>query len=360
MCSSDLIGDPLCAYVLRELAAHGAPESVLTDAKPHMGTDNLRAVLRSLRREILTLGGEILFETALVDIALKNGRIASLKTTAGEIPADTLILAPGHSARDTFAMLGQRGAVLMPKAFSAGVRIEHLQSDIDRALYGEFAGHPLLPQGEYQLSLRRGQEAVYTFCMCPGGVVVPAASEAGGVVTNGMSDSARSGKNANAALVASVAFDTAAKGIAFQRELEHAAFSAGGGEFRAPAQDAASFLAGNPGLRISRVEPSYARGAAPADLGSILPAEIAERLRDGIRAFGKRQPGFDAPDSILTGVETRTSSPVRILRGGDFQAAGIAGLYPCGEGAGYAGGIMSAAVDGIRAALAVMSPQKSI
>lgn len=353
------IGDPFCAYVLRELANHGAPESILTDAKPHIGTDRLRIVLRSLRSEILALGGEVMFGTPLLDIIAKNGRVTAAKTPLGELPARVLLLAPGHSARDTFAVLRARGVQLEPKPFSAGARIEHLQSEIDAALYGEFAGHPLLPRGEYQLSLRNDGGAVYTFCMCPGGVVVPAASERDGVVTNGMSDFARAGANANSALVASVGFPTAEEGIEFQRGLERRAFAAGGGMFHAPAQDVGSFLAGKSGLFIRRVQPSYGRGATPADIAGLFPREIAERLRGGIRAFGKRLPGFDSGDAILTGVETRTSSPVRVPRGEDFQSPDIAGLFPCGEGAGYAGGIMSAAVDGIRAAMAVMESQNT-
>jgi len=226
-------------------------------------------------------------------------------------------------------------------------------------LYGSSAGLPGLPAGEYQLSLRQGDRAVYTFCMCPGGVVVPAASEEGGVVVNGMSCYARDGANANSALVVSVDgrdFGPGVlDGVAFQRRLEQAAYAAGGGGFRAPAQDVGSFLQRRAGLRLGHVQPSYARGVAPADFHALFPAAVSQMLETGLRAFDRRQAGFGAAEAVLTGVETRTSSPVRVVRGDDRQSAALRGLYPCGEGAGYAGGIMSAAVDGLRCALALMA-----
>lgn len=351
------IGDARCETVLREFAAAGAPASILRAAKPHIGTDHLRAVVRAFRRSIEELGGEVRFHTRLEALRVEGGRLRAVRAGGEEIPARALVLAVGHSARDTFEMLLQSGVALEPKPFSAGVRIEHPQRDIDRALYGALAGHPALPPGEYQLSLRKGGRAVYTFCMCPGGSVVAAASEEGGVVTNGMSLYRRDGENANAALVVSVSpadFGPGAlAGVAFQRRLERAAFRAGGGGFRAPAQSAGAFL-GRPESG-PRVAPTYPRGVEEADLAALFPAELSELLRDGLRAFGRRLRGFDAPGALLTGVETRTSSPARIPRGETGEAPGVAGLYPAGEGAGYAGGIMSAAVDGLRAAEAVMA-----
>lgn len=353
------IGDPKCGWVLREFVRFGAPSEILHKAKPHIGTDRLREIVKNLRAEICALGGEVRFETALTDLAVEGGLLRGAVSSAGELPAEVLLLAAGHSARDTFEMLLRRGFVMEPKPFSVGVRVEHLQIDIDRGLYGEYAGHPALPPGEYQLSHRVGERGVYTFCMCPGGVVVPAASEEGMVVTNGMSNHARDGKNANAAVAVSVTPKDYGGGplggVRFQRELERRSYAAGCGGYRAPAQDAGHFFAGKAGLDTGRVEPTYARGVTPCDFHEILPGFISSMLETGLRAFGKKLPGFDMPGALLTGVETRTSSPVRILRGKDYQAVGIAGVYPCAEGAGYAGGIMSAAVDGIRAAIAVMA-----
>lgn len=351
------INDPLSALVLEELVSHGAPEEILIQAKPHVGTDLLRAIVRSIRGEIISLGGEVRFDTRLDGLNISAGRLRSVITPDGEIEAAELVLAPGHSARDTFEMLAKQNIVLAPKPFSVGVRIEHLQSDIDKALYGDSAGHPLLPKAEYSHSWRDENRAVYTFCMCPGGVVVAAASENGGVVTNGMSEYARGRANANSALVVSVsakdfgggAFD----GVEFQRRLERAAFSQAGSNYRAPAQDVGSFLDGNPGFCQGKIEPSYTRGISSGNFDKIFPEEITKHMREGIRIFARRQAGFDDRNGILTGVETRTSSPVRILRGADFAAVGVSGLYPCGEGAGYAGGIVSAAVDGWRVAGAV-------
>lgn len=350
------VNDPYCAFVLEELVRHGAPEEILIQAKPHVGTDKLRFITKSIREEITSLGGRILFNTRLTDILLNGGCVHGVKTTRGDFQSDALVLALGHSARDTVEMLAEKGLSVSPKPFSVGVRIEHAQSDVDAALYGCYAGHPLLPKAEYQHSLRVNNRAVYTFCMCPGGAVVPAASEESMVVTNGMSLHARDSGVANAALVVSVDssdFGNAPlAGIEFQRTLERAAFAAGGGGYRAPAQDAGSFLDGKPGLVLGRVKPSYLPGVTSMNLAELFPGAITQFLKDGLAMFNKRQPGFSAKDSILTGVETRTSSPVRLERGANMQAAGIGGLYPCGEGAGYAGGIMTSAVDGIRAALA--------
>ena len=352
------IGDPLCSYVLEQFVRFGAPEEILRKAKPHVGTDNLRHVVQALREEIIALGGEVRFECCMTDLNLKNGRLTSVSCGGSELETQVLVLAPGHSARDTFQMLLNRGIVLAAKPFAVGVRIEHLQSRIDSALYGRHAGHPRLPVGEYQLSYRQGERAVYTFCMCPGGVVVPAASEEGGVVTNGMSEYARDRANANSALVVSVGaedFGTGPlAGVAFQRKLEQLAFAAGGGDYRAPAQTVGCFLEGVAGYRGGQVQPSYSIGVTPADFSKLFPAVVTDMLRQGLRRFDRSLQGFATPDAVLTGVESRTSSPVRITRDDSRQAVGVAGLYPCGEGAGYAGGIMSAAVDGLKTALAII------
>ena len=352
------VGDPLCAFVTGALLRHGAPEDIAWRQKPHVGTDLLRGVITSIRQEIESLGGEVHFDTALTGMYTRNGTLTGIATTAGDIPCERLILAVGHSARDVFAMLHRLQLPLVCKPFSVGFRAEHLQTDIDESLYHAAAGHPALPKGEYQLSQHIGSRCVYTFCMCPGGTVCAAASEAGGVVTNGMSLHARSGPNANAAVVVSVDgadFDNdPARAVAFQRELEQAAFRAGGGGYLAPSQTAGSFLAGGSALELGRVQPSYPRGVTPCDLGSLFPAELTDALRQGYTAFGRKLRAYRAPDAVLTGPETRTSSPVRLLRNDTLQCTELAGLYPCGEGAGYAGGIMTAAVDGVRCAAALM------
>ncbi len=353
------IHDPLCGYVLERFAVHGAPPATLRKAKPHIGTDRLRGVVRSMREGILQNGGQILFHSQLDGIAVKNGRLEGLMVNGQPMAASCLVLAVGHSARDTFRMLAEEGVPMKGKAFSVGARIEHRQSAIDQGLYGKLAGHPALPPGEYQLSYRRGERAVYTFCMCPGGTVVPAASETGGIVTNGMSEYSRNGDNANAALVVSVGpedfgggvFD----GIRFQEELERRAFQLAGGSYRACGATAGEFLARRPGLKLESVQPTYALGLEAVDFDRLYPPQIVEMMRTGINVFGRKLPGFAAVDAVLTGPETRTSSPVRILRGEDLQSPAIQGLYPCGEGAGYAGGIMSAAVDGVRIALHILA-----
>lgn len=353
------INDPLCEFIQRELVHHGGEPSILLSAKPHIGTDFLRGIVKSIRQEIIALGGEVRFGTALTGIRTLSGRVVGITTTAGDIAAEQLILAVGHSARDVFTLLHKGGVEVAPKAFSVGARIEHLQTEVDRGLYGEFAGNPLLPTGEYQLAHREGQNGVYTFCMCPGGFVVPSSSESGMVVVNGMSEYSRNQKNANSAVVVSV--DSAEygtgwdAGIRYQRQLERRAFELGGGGYRAPAQSVGRFLAGKPGFEQGAVVPSYSLGAQPADFDELFSPYVAGMLRRGITSFGRKLSAFTAKDAVLTGVETRTSSPVRITRGGDLQSVSLQGLYPCGEGAGYAGGIMSAAVDGVRVAGRIIS-----
>ena len=352
------ISDSRCGYVLEQLVRHGAPGEILTAAKPHIGTDLLRGVIASLRREIIACGGEVRFCSALEGIRLEGGRMAGVRVNGMELPAAHLILAVGHSARDTFRLLREREIPMEGKDFSVGVRIEQLQSTIDRGLYGRWAGHPRLPKGEYQLSHRSGGRCVYTFCMCPGGYVVPSSSEPDTVVTNGMSRHARNGANANAALVVSVGKGDFGPepldGVRFQEALERRAFQLGGSDYRAPAMTVGGFLNGG-GLKLGAVEPSYALGVTGADFARLFPGEILEQLRLGIVQFQRKLPGFGAPEGVLTGVESRTSSPVRILRDENCISFGGQGLYPCGEGAGYAGGIMSAAVDGIRVAQQIIS-----
>lgn len=352
-------GDALCAYVTQTFLEHGAPRDIAWRQKPHVGTDLLRGVITGIRAEIESLGGTVLFNTRLTGLEMRGGALCGVKTTGGDFACDRMILAVGHSARDTFSMLHALGLPLECKPFSVGFRAEHLQSEIERSLYHGAAGHPALPRGEYQLSQHvDGGRCVYTFCMCPGGSVCAAASEEGGVVTNGMSLHARDGRNANAAVVVSVDgrdFDNdPARAVAFQRQLEQAAFRAGGSNYAAPAETVGSFLQGRGRLELGAVQPTYPRGVEPCDLGSLLPQELSAALRQGLTAFGRKMAAYRAPDAVLTGLETRTSSPLRLLRGQDLQCVALPGLYPCGEGAGYAGGIMTAAVDGLRCASALM------
>ena len=353
------IGDERCELVLRLLTEHGAPEADLKAAKPHIGTDLLKNIVVSIRREILALGGEVRFGTPVRELLLREGTLRGLRLGEGDLPCDTAVLAIGHSARDSFEALLRQGVPMEPKAFSVGVRAEHPQALIDRALYGKYAGMPGLPAGEYALSWREGDRGCYSFCMCPGGQVVAAASETGGVVTNGMSYHARNGKNANAALCVSVGPEDfghqVLDGVKFQRMLERRAFALGGGDYTAPAQRMGDFLAGRPSRTLGSVEPTYPRGVRPGSLDEVLPEVVCGMLRRAVPRFAGKLRGYDEPDAVLTGVETRTSSPVRILRGDDLYSPAVRGLIPCGEGAGYAGGIMSAAVDGIRAAERIMA-----
>lgn len=352
------INDPHCEAILHEFVHFGAPQDILYKSKPHIGTDMLRNIIKRIREEIISYGGEILFNTTLSDITLSPSGLLGINANGQDFPCSVLILAIGHSARDTFSMLRRHSIPMTQKPFSVGVRIEHLQSDIDHALYGEFSGHPMLPQGEYQLSLRENEKAVYTFCMCPGGFIVPAASEEFTVVTNGMSEHARNGKNANSALVASVDSDDFGTdlfaGIEFQRHLERLAYKAGGQNYYAPAQNVGHYLNGQAGLKIGRIFPSYLPGVSECDFNTLLPPRINNMLHKGLHTFHRRINGFACADAILTGFETRTSSPIRILRNGSLQSL-YTGIFPCGEGAGYAGGIMSAAVDGMRVAQAIIS-----
>ena len=352
------INDPLCDYVLERLAEYGAPKETLKKAKPHIGTDRLREVVKSIRKEIIAKGGQVLFGTKLTGLDIQNGRLRGVFINGEPFETEYLILAVGHSARDTFRMLNQSGVKMEQKAFSVGTRIEHLQADIDKGLYGELAGHPDLPSGEYQLSHRQGNRAVYTFCMCPGGLVVPSASEEGQVVTNGMSEYARDGQNANAALVVSVDGSDFGSGIFagmdFQRELEERAYRMAGSNYKACGATVGNFLRKEKGLHLGNVQPTYSLGLEPVDFDALFPNSVTEMMRTGLQVFDRKIRGFGGEDAVLTGPETRTSSPIRIPRGENGMADGVEGLYPCGEGAGYAGGIMSAAVDGIKTALHII------
>ena len=349
------IHDIRIQWVLEQFVRAGADEDILYDAKPHIGTDRLKTVVKNLREEIIALGGEVRFGVKMEKIEEENGAVCAVWANGEKIPCSHLILAIGHSARDTFQMLLQSGVPMEPKPFSMGVRIEHLQEEIDLSQYGR--QRDTLPPADYKLNVHLPDGgSAYTFCMCPGGSVVAAASEEGGVVTNGMSNRARDGKNANAALLVTLTPEdfpdkSTLGGMYWQRQIEQTAFAAGGGNYRAPMQTVGAFLTGKP--CAPTVEPSYAPGVTEYDLHKVLPRKITDTLEKALPALGKRLKGFDNPGAVMTAPETRSSSPVRILRGEDRQSR-LRGLYPCGEGAGYAGGITSAAVDGIKCAEAVV------
>lgn len=351
-------------WVLEQFARHGAPAHICYDAKPHVGTDVLVGVVKGIRETVQSLGGEVRFGAKVTGLRVCDGRVTGVTVNEAQtIETDAVILAIGHSARDTFAWLRDMGAAMERKAFSMGVRIEQRQSDIDRAQYGRDRGRDL-PPADYALSCRLPDgNSAYTFCMCPGGYVFAAASEEGGVCTNGMSYSGRGGENANAALLVTLKpedfpYPGVLGGVEWQREIERAAYAYGGGDYRAPCQLVGDFLADRPSTGPRSVTPSYAPGVVYGDLRRVLPERITKVLAQALPVLGRKLRGFDAPDGVLTAPETRSSSPVRILRGEDLQAVGLAGLYPCGEGAGYAGGITSAAVDGMRCAEAVIKNMK--
>ena len=348
-------------WMLSQLHGHGAPESVLYEAKPHIGTDILVDVVRNIRRHIIALGGEIRFGTRLERLVTEEGRLCAVEVTAeGErqrIPCSKLILAIGHSARDSFEMLHAQGIPMQPKAFSMGARIEHRQQAVDLAQYGRERGS--LPAADYSLNvLLPDGKSAYTFCMCPGGEVIAAASEEGGVVTNGMSYSRRDGENANSALLVTLGvedfpYEGPLGGMYWQRDIERAAYEYGGGSYKAPAQLVGDFLAGRESHGPGTVTPSYSPGVVWGDIRKVLPERIWGVMQRAIPELGKKLRGFDDADAVLTAPESRSSSPVRIVRDENCRSA-LAGLYPCGEGAGYAGGISSAAVDGMRCAEAVL------
>jgi uncharacterized protein len=358
--------------VLEEFVRAGAPEEILVISKPHVGTFRLVTMVERIRAEVERLGGEYRFNTRVTGFHVDTGpdgtrRMRGLVLADGStVDADHVILAPGHSARDGFAALLEAGVALHPKPISIGVRIEHPQSLIDVARFGTDAGNPLLGAADYKLVHHTGPDApggsrgVYSFCMCPGGQVVAATSEEGRVVTNGMSQYSRAERNANAGIVVGLIPDDYAPygdgplaGVAFQRHWERQAFLAGGGDYRAPAQRVGDFLLGQPSTTLGTVEPSYKPGVTPTDLALCLPDFVVAAMREALPRFEKQIPGFSMADAVMTGVETRTSSPIRIPRGADGHSTNTRGLFPAGEGAGYAGGIMTAGIDGIRAAEAL-------
>lgn len=351
------INDPLCRYVLERFVEFGAPEEILIKAKPHIGTDNLRKIVKEIRQRIIEAGGEVKFNSRLDNIVMENDEIKKAVWNGNETEASALVTAIGHSARDTFEMLANNQIFMEPKPFSVGVRIEHKQSDVDKSLYGNLAGNPLLPAGEYQLSHRRFDgRCVYTFCMCPGGHVVPAASEEGGVVTNGMSEFSRNGENGNSAIAVSVsAADFGGgvlDGINFARQIEQSAYRMTNGK-TAPATTVGGFLTGKPSIK-SPITASYDRGVTACDFSKLFPSDVTQMFTIGLNVFSKKVKCFGDKSALMTAPETRTSSPVRISRTENRNSVSIKNLYPCGEGAGYAGGIMSAAVDGIKTALEIM------
>ncbi len=347
---------PLHREILQTFVEFGAPQEIEYLGKPHIGTDKLRTVVANMRNYILVHGGEIRYGATLTDVELKNGALSAIKVNGVREEAKLLVLAVGHSARDTFEMLLSRGFAMEQKEFAVGVRIEHLQSSIGKAQYGD--GYLGLPPADYKLVSHASERAVFTFCMCPGGTVVPSASEEGGVVVNGMSNYLRDGRNANSALVAQVrkadfGSDSPLAGVAFQRRIERAAYSAAGGGYRAPVQLVGDFLAEKESYYFGEVKPTYSLGTAFAPVRSYLPQGVCDALKTALPDMNRRLAGFSSYESLLTGVESRTSSPVRILRGETLQSS-FAGVYPCGEGCGYAGGISSAAADGIRVAAEIV------
>jgi uncharacterized FAD-dependent dehydrogenase len=355
------IKDPrfLGRKVMAEFVKAGAPEEIMYVSKPHIGTFRLVGMVEQMRHEMEQLGAEIRFQSRVEDIEISDGQVQAVLLADGtRIATNHVVLAVGHSARDTFEMLHKRGVYMEAKPFSIGFRIEHPQSVIDRARFGANAGNELLGAADYKLVHHASNgRAVYSFCMCPGGTVVAATSEEGRVVTNGMSQYSRNERNANSGIVVGITPDDypgdVLAGVELQRQLESRAFELGGRNYNAPAQRVGDFLAGRPSTQLGEVVPSYTPGVTPTDLSTALPGYAIEAIREALPAFDKQIKGFAMEDALLTGVETRTSSPVRIKRGDDYQSINIKGLYPAGEGAGYAGGILSAGVDGIEVAEAV-------
>ncbi len=347
--------------VLREFVKAGAPEEILFVSKPHVGTFRLVGMVEKIREEIVSLGGEFRFDSRVTDVDIDNGQVRGVKLAGGErIESDHIVFAIGHSARDTFQMVYDRGVYVEAKPFSIGFRIEHPQAIIDQCRFGDFAGHPDLGAADYKLVHHcKNGRSVYSFCMCPGGTVVAATSEEGRVVTNGMSQYSRNERNANSGIVVGITpedfpSDHPLAGIELQRELESRAFELGGGNYDAPGQLVGDFLKGRPSTTLGSVQPSYTPGVHLTDLDTALPDYAITAIREALPAFDKKIKGFAMFDAVLTGVETRTSSPVRIKRNrNDYQSINTKGFYPGGEGAGYAGGILSAAVDGIEIAEAV-------
>lgn len=362
------IKDKLCRKVFLDFVEFGAPEEILYSWRPHIGTDKLGMVVKNMRSEIIALGGDVRFSCCVKNIIVANGVVHGVTYTdekgeTTDLETDSVILAIGHSAKDTVEMLYNKGIDIMQKPFSVGARIEHPRAMIDKAQFGGFAGHPALGAADYKLSCHppHGRGA-YTFCMCPGGTVVAAASEEGGVVVNGMSNYARDGENSNSALLVGVEPEDFGSGhplagFKLQREIEQKAFLCGGSDFTAPAQLVGDFLQKTRSTQLGSVNPSCPTGVKMGDIREVLPKKVTDTMADAIVKMAGQLKGFDLPDAVLTAPETRSSSPVRIVRDEFYQTLKVRGLYPCGEGAGYAGGIVSAAVDGIRCAHAVLDDE---
>lgn len=351
------ISSPYCKMVLEEFVKFGAPEQILYVNKPHVGTDNLINIVRNMREEIIRLGGTFLFNEKVTDFEIEDGVLKAV-ICSKRIETDTVILAIGHSSRDTFEKLYHLGIKMEAKSFSVGARIEHKQSMINKSQYGEKTNLEL-PAAEYKLVYHGKDRSLYTFCMCPGGMVVASSSEDETIVTNGMSYFARDMENANSAILVGVnpedfEGDLPLRGMYFQKELEEKAFKLGGGDYKAPAQRVEDFLKRRITTSFGAIKPTYLPGVKMADLHEVLPKFITDTMEEGIVYFDKKLKGFADKDAVLTGVETRSSSPVRILRDDELMA-NVRGIYPCGEGAGYAGGIMSAAVDGIKCAIKILN-----
>lgn len=351
------IKDLRCSFVLDELIKAGAPSEIKYESKAHVGTDLLKGVVKNIREEIIRLGGEVHFESKVEKIDYEDGRLKSITVNGKEVPCKALVLAIGHSSRDTYEMLHEKGVSMDAKAFAIGVRIEHPQELINRSQYGESYDHPKLHAADYRLTyqsekLKRG---VYSFCMCPGGVVVAAASEDGRLVSNGMSYHARDLENANSALVVTVSPEdfegtSPLRGMEFQRHYESLAFKLGGGDYKAPVQLVGDFMKDRASTKLGTVTPSYTAGYVFKELKDCLPSYVIEALKEGIQNFDKKIKGYGNDDAVLTGIETRTSAPVRMNRNENLESINVEGLYPTGEGAGFAGGIISAAVDGVKVA----------
>lgn len=358
------IKDKRCNFVLETFAECGAPKDILYSGKPHVGTDILKKVVKNIRNKIEKQGGEILFDTKLKDIIVKDKKLKSIDIGDNNIPCENLIIAIGHSSRDTYEMLFKRNVFMEQKPFAIGVRVEHLQQMIDVNQYGRYADHPKLKGADYRLTARsKDGRGVYSFCMCPGGEVVAAASEDERLVTNGMSNYKRDAKNANSAVVVAVGTDdfkddSPLSGIEFQRHYESLAYKLGGGNYIAPVQLIKDFLKDTVSTKFGSVEPSYRPGYEFKDLRECLPNAVVDGLKDGFMNFERKINNFSYGDGVITGIETRTSAPVRISRNENLESISVDGLYPCGEGAGFAGGIISAAVDGIKTAEKIMSIYK--
>lgn len=365
------IKDKRIRFVLETFVKFGAHSDILTDAKPHIGTDRLIPTVRNMRNEIIALGGRVIFGARFCDFTEKNGCLTSIiyekDGEKAEIITDNCILAVGHSARDVYELLKAKDFELQQKNFAMGVRIEHLQKDIDYSMYGDFAGHPNLKPADYKLAVHLNNgRSLYTFCMCPGGYVLPCASEEGGVVTNGMSYFARDGINSNSALLVGISpedfgSDDPLAGMYMQRNLEQSAFKEGGENYNAPITRVGDFLKGRVSKSFGKIKPTYEPGVTFSDFNSWMPRIFKETLKEGIPLMGRKIRGFDCEDALLTAVESRSSAPVRVLRDTEgYESCSLRGIYPCGEGAGYAGGIVSAAVDGIKIAESIIEKQLTV